>query len=117
MLLHRWNTLIKSQFHSITGEQLSPRTKYRFWTQYGTGGSAVGSELLWSRVWQSCKHAGRRPNGAVGTPFFKYNPVSCDYIACGGGILLIKLMEKRAVVSLSNRIAPPLVLCLLEYLC
>ena len=75
MLRHRWNLLIKKQFHSITGEQLSP-TNGRFWTQYGTGGSAVGSELLQSRVKQ--EQSGH---------LFQYNSVSCDYIACGGGII------------------------------
>ena len=100
MLRHRWNTLIKRQFHSITGEPLSP-TSDRFWTQYGTGGSAVGSELLWSRVYSlaSMRAAGQTEQSGH---FFKYNSVSCDYIACGDGILLIRLMEIRADASLSK---------------
>ena len=49
---------IDSQFHHITGEQSSP-TDGRFWTQYGTGGSAVGSRA----APESCLA------GAVGTLF------------------------------------------------
>ena len=70
---------IDSQFHRITGEQPSP-TDGRFWTQYGTGGSAVGSRA----APESCLA------GAVGTFFFTYNSVPCDYIACGDGIIITK---------------------------